>query len=80
MVEHDADNFKRLFMPTVELLQAHLKCLNKSKADDEHPILQYTILLDLSDVSMQNIVCGYLFDRRIIHQTALGCQPVNVGD
>ena len=60
-MENDADNFKRLFMPTVHLLQTHLKCLNESKAEDEYPILQYSILLDLSNASMQNIVRGYLF-------------------
>lgn len=53
--ENGKEDLKNLLMPTIDRLQVHLKELNKS-ADHKVPLLQYVILLDLDDVSMQSMV------------------------
>lgn len=57
-----SDNFKRLLIPMMDRLQRHLRELNSDDKKENRPILQYVILLDLEDVSMQDVVRGhYIF-------------------
>ena len=53
--ENGKEDLKDLLMPTIDRLQAHLKELNQF-AESDSPLLQYVILLDLADVSMQSMV------------------------
>lgn len=57
-LNENMDDFKRLVMPTMDHLRDHLKSLNDAQGSSHstRPILQYVILLDLKDLSLQNIV------------------------
>lgn len=67
--ENGKKDFKNLLIPTIDRLQAHLKELNASIAN-KVPLLQYVVLLDLDDVSMQsmvrNLYCLQIFEIDVI--------------
>lgn len=53
--------FRNRIMPTMERLRAHLKDINDRRIDEAdseetQPTLQYVLLLDLADLSMQSVV------------------------
>jgi retinaldehyde-binding protein 1 len=64
--EHSTDDFKLLLMPTINHLQLHLKELNALEERKERPILQYVVLLDLAEVSIQHVVCKLAFVTLIV--------------
>ncbi|KAF7964703.1 hypothetical protein HWV62_4053 [Athelia sp. TMB] len=64
--ENGKEDLKDLLMPTIDRLQAHLKELNKY-AESGSPLLQYVILLDLADVSMQSMIFQPDFIRKDIN-------------
>ena len=64
--EHSTDDFKHLLMPTINHLQLHLKELNALEERKERPILQYVVLLDLAEVSIQHVVCKLAFVTLIV--------------
>ncbi|KAF4597952.1 CRAL-TRIO domain-containing protein [Pleurotus pulmonarius] len=50
-----SDSSKAPITQGLELLRQHLRLLNSSQTEDDPPILQYVVLLDLAGLSMQGI-------------------------
>ena len=48
-------DLKTAFLSNMELLRAHLTYLNQSE-HKAHPVLQYTVLLDIGGMDFHNIV------------------------
>lgn len=54
-----SDSSKAPITQGLELLRQHLRLLNISQTQDDPPILQYVVLLDLAGLSLQGIVSGH---------------------
>jgi hypothetical protein len=53
-----SEDVRGQLMYTMDCLRRHLKSLNDDRPHDHDPVLQYVVLLDLSGLSIQNIVSG----------------------
>lgn len=79
--QHSPDDLKRLLMPTIDKLQVHLKELNNRSDRKERPILQYIVLLDLADVSIQSLVRTLYLNPSVYNTEIVGTgyQPIDMG-